>query len=376
MLESSYLVLFKVLENSWQILVEAAPYILFGLLAAGWVKAFLPEEKVLQHLGGRTTAAVVKASILGIPLPLCSCGVLPVAMDLRKRGAAKGPSAAFLVSVPETGVDSIAITYALLGPVLAVLRPLAALVTATVTGLIVNRLPESATPPTAPFPFAQPNGPAESAPSSSKTGPSFGRRIVDGVHYALFDLLQDLGGWLFAGILISGVIAVVLPQDVSRFLSTHEGWSLVLMLVVGIPIYICASSSTPVAAALILKGLSPGAALVFLLAGPATNTATLTVLARFWGKAVTAVYLLSVGACTLIMGWLTNVLFHTFQLPLAATLLRVQNTTPYPWEIVSGILLLSLYLVPLIASKIRKRLSATRFQPGAGSCSCSSLPGT
>lgn len=374
MSDAVFRTLLKIIENAWIILVESAPYILFGLLAAGLVKAFLPEEKVLRHLGGRSTAAVVKASLLGIPLPLCSCGVLPVAMDLRKRGAGKGPSTAFLVSVPETGVDSIAISYALLGPVWAILRPLAAFVTATVTGILVNRLPESESAETPPGSTLPPAGPIASPMVPKATWPALGRRMAQGVLYGFFDLLQDLGGWLFLGIVLSGVIAALLPQDVTRFLIAHQGWSLLLMLVVGIPIYICASASTPIAAALILKGLSPGSALVFLLAGPATNTATLTVLARFWGKAVTAVYLVSVGSCTLLLGWLTNRLFETFNVPAGASVLAAADPSKGLLEPLSAVLLLALYLLPLAARKIRARSQAPQTNPAA--CSCSSLPGT
>ena len=126
----------------WEILVESAPYVLFGFFAAGILKAYLPEQLVARHLGKSDTASVIKASLFGIPLPLCSCGVIPAAIELRKQGASKGASAAFLVSVPETGVDSMLITWALLDPVMTIIRPVASFLTATITGLFVNRLPE------------------------------------------------------------------------------------------------------------------------------------------------------------------------------------------------------------------------------------------
>lgn len=131
-----------ILREAWQILAEAAPFILFGFLAAGLLKALIPQELVARHLGRRTTGAVIKASLLGIPMPLCSCGVIPAAVGLRQQGASRGASAAFLVSTPESGVDSIAITWALLDPVMTVIRPIAAFVTATLTGILINLLPE------------------------------------------------------------------------------------------------------------------------------------------------------------------------------------------------------------------------------------------
>lgn len=135
-----------ILIECWEILVESAPYVLFGFFAAGILKAYLPEEMVAKHLGKNSTSSVLKASLFGIPLPLCSCGVIPAAIELRKQGASKGATAAFLVSVPETGVDSIAITWALLDPVMTIVRPIASFFSATLTGLLINRLPEDIQP--------------------------------------------------------------------------------------------------------------------------------------------------------------------------------------------------------------------------------------
>jgi len=132
--------------ESWDVLVESAPYVLFGFFAAGILKAYLPEQMVAKHLGDNSTSSVIKASLFGIPLPLCSCGVIPAAIELRKQGASKGASASFLVSVPETGVDSIAITWALLDPVMTIVRPISSFFTATLTGLFINRLPEDVQP--------------------------------------------------------------------------------------------------------------------------------------------------------------------------------------------------------------------------------------
>lgn len=298
------------LRESGRILAESAPYVLFGLGAAGCMRAFLPQNAVKRHLGGRGTGSILKASLLGIPLPLCSCGVLPVAVDLRNQGAGRGASAAFLVSVPETGVDSMAVTYALLGPFLTMVRPVAAFLTATVTGILIEKLPDDA-PSEGPFPS---DGNVHALASEDSSAVPRLRRLVEGFRYAFGDLLRDMGGWLFLGILISGFIAALVPEDFTQRIFAHEGRSLLLMLLMGVPLYICASASTPIGAVLMAKGLSPGAALVFLLAGPATNAATLTVLHRFWGKAATAIYLLSVAVCSVVMGWVTNRLFEAFRI--------------------------------------------------------------
>ena len=280
----------------------------FGFLGAGLLKAFLPEEAVARHLGKSSTGAVLKASLFGIPLPLCSCGVIPAAVGLRKQGASKGASAAFLVSTPESGVDSIAVTWALLDPVMTVARPLAAFVTATVTGLLINRLPEETAPVA---PEVAPAGGCgcaggSCAGSATPAQPPLGRRLRNGLAYAFGELLGDIGRWLLLGILVAGVLAWWLPDDFFARQLGGEFSSLLIMLVVGIPLYICASASTPVAAAMVLKGLSPGAALVFLLAGPATNAATITVVTRFWGRRATVAYLAAIAGCSLLFGWLLN----------------------------------------------------------------------
>lgn len=297
-----------ILGECWKILLESSPYMLFGFLGAGLLKAFLPEEAVARHLGKNSVGSVLKASLFGIPLPLCSCGVIPAAVGLRRQGASKGASAAFLVSTPESGVDSIAITWALLDPVMTVARPLSAFLTATVTGLLINRLPEETAPVA---PAAASAGGCGCAGGScggpaTPAKPSLAHRLLGGLAYAFGDLLGDIGRWLLLGIAVAGVLAWVLPDD---FFVRHLGSefsSLLIMLVVGIPLYICASASTPVAAAMVLKGLSPGAALVFLLAGPATNAATIAVVTRFWGRRATVVYLAAIAGCSLLLGWLLN----------------------------------------------------------------------
>ena len=296
-----------VLQASWLLLIEAAPYVLFGFLAAGLLKSFVAEDFVAKHLGHSNFGSVFKASLFGVPLPLCSCGVIPAAIGLRKHGASNGASAAFLISTPESGIDSIAITYALLDPIMTVVRPLAAFFTATVTGLGINLLPAEQ---------ISREKPAEEQYSDScgsgcceKDHPSpqnLRQKLEGGLRFAFGDLLGDIGKWLLIGILISGIISYVVPASFFERYLGGEYSSLLAMLLIGVPLYICASASTPIAAALVLKGLSPGAALVFLLAGPATNAATLTVIGRFWGKRVTAIYLAAIACCSLLAGWLVN----------------------------------------------------------------------
>lgn len=330
--------LLQILRECWIILAESAPYVLFGFFAAGLLKALLPAEAVARHLGKNSLGSVLKASLFGIPLPLCSCGVIPAAVGLRKQGANKGASAAFLVSVPETGVDSIAITWALLDPLMTLLRPMAAFFTATVTGLLINRLPEESAPAG--------NEQDGSGDSCCVSAPSprlpLAARLRAGLGYAFGELLEDIGRWLLLGIAIAGVIAFLLPDDFFARFFGSEILSLFIMVAVGIPLYICASASTPVAAALVLKGLSPGAALVFLLAGPATNAATIAIVNRFWGRRATAVYIASIAGCSLLVGWLTNRIYAWSGADITRWMTKAGDEAISPWSIASGVLLLLL----------------------------------
>jgi uncharacterized membrane protein YraQ (UPF0718 family) len=327
--------------ESWHILVDAAPYVIFGFLAAGLIKAMLPEDVVARHLGGSSKTSVIKASLLGIPLPLCSCGVIPAAIGLRKQGAGRGASAAFLVSTPESGVDSIAITWALLDPVMTIVRPIAAFITGALTGMLINWIPEEKTELDTETNECGCQDGCEG--TSIKPKESLPERMLDGVRYAFGELLQDIGSWLLLGVLIAGLVTTLVPDGFFELLFEYEAASLVLMLLVGIPLYMCASASTPIAAALVLKGLSPGAALVFLLAGPATNAATLTVVARFWGRKATFVYLAVIALCSLVMGWLVNEFYAFAEIDISQWVLSsAAHDASSPWGHAIAILLLAL----------------------------------
>lgn len=292
-----------VLGESAEILADSAPYLLFGFLAAGLLHGVFSSETVARHLGRGRLGPVVKAALFGVPLPLCSCGVLPAALGLRKQGASKGATVSFLVSTPETGVDSIALTYALMDPVMTVFRPLAAFVSAVLAGTVENLFGRADPLPAAPAP---PCGCAEHA---VPPGAPWRQRVRQGMRYAFGDLLGDLAPWLAVGFLLAGAISAAVPE---HLLGEYLGGGIapmLVMLAVGVPLYLCATASTPIAAALMLKGLSPGAALVFLLAGPATNLASLTALSATLGVRTTARYLASICAGALAMGLLLDAVY-------------------------------------------------------------------
>lgn len=335
----------EILQSCWNILAEASPYILFGFFAAGILKGLIPDSLVAKHLGGNSKRSVIKASLFGIPLPLCSCGVIPAAIGLRRQGAGRGASAAFLVSTPESGVDSIAITYALLDPVMTVLRPISAFVTATITGLVINMLPEESAI------VIEAESPITPVEDRVDAKPKMLQRMREGIGYAFGELLKDIGGWLLVGVAIAGLIGYLVPDDFFTFLQGHNFLSMLAMLVIGIPLYICASASTPVAAALILKGISPGAALVFLLAGPATNAATLTLIGRFWGRATTIVYLLSIAICSLALGALTDLLYTFAGWDIVGQIQAVVEHGPSLFDNLAAVLVLVLWGINFLPSR-------------------------
>lgn len=308
----------QVFVDIWMMMTEAAPYILLGFLAAGLIHTFIKAERIVAVLGKRNWKSVMLASLCGVPLPLCSCSVLPTAATLREKGASKGATTSFLISTPETGVDSIALTYGMMGGWMAVLRPLAAAITALSAGLAVNVFGGDDEPAEA---IKQPKTsccnsakeqeepPKKSCCGSSNPTPQSQAWWKTTLHYGFVELSDNLAKWLALGFLLSGLIASFIPASLFESWAGQGFTSLVLMLAISMPMYICASGSTPIAAAMLMKGLSPGAAVVFLLAGPATNLAALPVLYKILGKRSTMIYLASIFVMTLAVGMVINLLF-------------------------------------------------------------------
>ena len=279
----------------WATVGRMSPYLLFGFVVAGILKVLIPTSFVQRHLAGKGIWPIIKSSLFGVPLPLCSCGVIPVSMSLRKRGASPGATVAFLLSTPQTGVDSIFVTLSLLGPVFMVVRPVVALITGIVGGIAVDLFGKDAS--------AAAELPDDEDSTNDKSKFSIGFR------HAFLVLPRDLGTAMFVGLLIAAFISVVVPDD---FFADKIGTGLgamILMMLVGIPVYVCATASVPVAVALIAKGLTPGAALVFLMTGPATNAATFVTIWKVLGRRTAIIYILTVAACALAAGLLLDATF-------------------------------------------------------------------
>lgn len=264
------------------LLNEMSPYILLGFFIAGLFHAFIPQKTFSRHLSGTGWRPVVKAAMIGVPLPLCSCGVLPTAISMRRNGASRAASTSFLVATPQTGVDSIAATWSLLGPAFAVIRPIAALTTAFFGGIAVGRSEKEETV----------DAPVMAQEKVEKR--SFGQKLVSSLRYGFIDLVGSIGGWLVVGLVIAALITVYVPADFFAVFGNMPILSMIAVLIVAIPMYVCATGSIPIALSLMLKGLSPGTALVLLMAGPAANFASFTLISREMGRKAAVIYLASI----------------------------------------------------------------------------------
>lgn len=309
---------------------EMAPFLLLGFLFAGILKVVVPPDLMLKYLGQNNISSVINASLLGVPLPLCSCGVLPAGISLYKNGASKGSSVSFLISTPQTGVDSVLVTWSMLGLPFAILRPIVAFITGIFGGLLTNKIEKT----------------KNITQSKKQHNPQQKLSIKAILHYAFVEMVADIAKWLTVGLLIAAFITVIIPDNFFTEYNLSGFSGMLLILVVSIPLYICATSSVPIAAVLLLKGLSPGALLVFLMAGPATNAATITVIMKNLGKKTLVAYLSSLIIGALFFGLLIdNFLPAQWFSPLSLfSNNHNHHLLPY-WLISSSTVLLVLLLV-------------------------------
>ncbi len=368
-------------DNFLELFLESAPWLLLGLLIAGLLKMFVSMAWMNEQLGGYGFKTVLKAALFGAPLPLCSCGVIPAAIGLRRAGASKAATTTFMVSTPETGVDSVSVSYILLGPFMAIVRPIAAVISAIVAGLLVG--PDDKDDVVAQSASSDDKAPASTSCCSSKKaepvktetsccstdkpavekessscctskadagehhGHSHGgddipqgffSKIVAGVKYAATDLVRDTTIWLLVGIFFAALVKTYVPED---FLAQHGSGivAMLVMIVISVPMYICATASTPIAAGLLLAGVSPGAVLVFMLAGPATNIATLGVVTKELGKRALFGYLGGVIGVAVIAGFITDYVVQKYGIVVAPQIGEQHAMLPQSVVAISGIVL-------------------------------------
>lgn len=289
------------MHEIWNLINDMSPYLLLGFGFAGLLHAFVPAQVYHRYLSKNDFRSVLWAAMIGVPLPLCSCGVIPTAMSLRKEGASKGATTSFLIATPQTGVDSILATASLLGIPFAIIRPIAALVTALFGGQLVNIATKNET--------SESLGTLEHGADGRPKG--FWNKIKEALKYGYFEMMQDIGKWLMIGLVVAGLITVFVPDDFFLFFNDKPLLTMLMVLAVSVPMYVCATGSIPIAAALMLKGLSPGAALVLLMAGPACNMASIMVIGKVLQKKTMWVYLFSIILGAVSFGLLIDIVLPT-----------------------------------------------------------------
>ncbi len=381
------------LNNLLELSLEAAPWLVLGLVIGGLIKALIPTELLHKHLSGNGLPSIVKAALFGAPLPLCSCGVIPAALGLRRAGASKPATIAFLVSTPETGVDSVSISYALLGPFMAVVRPIAAITSAITAGLLVGKSEENvatampasdeAQASCCSSKAAKPEPVLETSCCGSKKNDeqdkieekkeaassccstkdettdqitmeshpkSFLYKAWDGIVYSFVDLFDKVLFWLCIGLVFAAAVKTFVP--VTFLAEWGSGLpAMLVMLVVGIPMYVCATASTPIAAGLLLAGVSPGTAMVFLMAGPATNISTLGVIGKELGRRSLIAYLSGVGVVALITGFIVDYLVGKLSIDVQGQIAHNHDMVP-PVIAWAALLLLIGVVIKLKAGKL------------------------
>ena len=335
------------IDNFWNLMLASAPWLILGFTIAGIIKTMIPQDFLTKHLGGKGAGTTVKASLIGAPLPLCSCGVVPVALGLRKSGASKNATVSFLVATPETGVDSVSVTYALLGPFMAIVRPIAAVTSGIVAGLLVGKSEElekngeieqlksccasktakAEEPPKKTTCCASKPAKKETSCCANKAdsqAPSAMNKLVEGIKFSYVDLLKDITPWLLIGLVFAAAIETWVPNE---FLAQWgDGFAaFIVMALIGVPMYICATASTPIAASLLLSGISPGAVLVFMMAGPATNIGTVGIIMKELGRRAVIAYLSGVILVSFAFGYLVNFIADKWSFDSFATASHIHS---------------------------------------------------
>ena len=279
----------------FNLLQQMAPYLMLGFLIAGILSVIISPSNIQKHLSGTGILPIVKASVFGIPLPLCSCGVIPVATSLYRKGANRSATTSFLVSTPQTGIDSIILSYAFFGPIFMMIRPISALIAGLLSGLLTE--------------IINPGVNDNNTSCDNHKSKAENNILYKIFHYAFITLPQDIAKPLIMGMCIAGLISIFIPNDF--FMGKFESniFEMISILIISIPLYVCATASIPIAAALMLKGVSAGAVFVFLMAGPATNMATITTIWSTLGKKSAMIYLFSVSIIAIFTGFIMNTFF-------------------------------------------------------------------
>lgn len=373
-------IIFEILTSSWRILEAAALYLLFGFVIAGVIRAYISTDSVVKYLQRGRFRSVLYASLLGIPIPLCSCGVVPAVAGFKRQGANNGACLSFLTSTPETGVDSIALTYSLLGPILTIMRPITAFITALSAGMLENFTGRSYSESSRIIPDRTCivdsccDG-IDCDPKVHAQHHTLFERLRAGMAFAFNDLMADLAVWFVIGMLLAGIITVLIPDSFVTAALGSGMISYIIAFVISGPMYVCATLTTPVAAALVLKGMSPGAALVMLMAGPATNMTTITMVAGMLGKRSLGIYLGSIVVCSLVMAYATDIIYQIMGISATASTGLTTGGPLWEWAEWTAALILGAFIVrtlwqDYLRHYVRGLLLGSRRTAPAHRCAC------
>ncbi len=328
----------------WEIFQLLAPFMLIGLLLAGMLHVFIPRYMIQRLMGGKGLLSVITSAAIGIPLPICSCAVVPVSIELRRKGASKPSIMSFLITTPESGTDSILITWGLLGPFMAIARPIASFFSALLAGLFAIGLLKDSD--------KNDVGEKEDSGCHDHGEECFGDERCVGIvqsfkriwSYAFKKMADEIVFSLLVGLLVAGLIIVAFPDNLAMYGLSKGILPMLIMLAASVPLYMCASASTPLAAALIVKGISPGAAMVFLLAGPATNVTTIVMLTRQFGGRFVRIYLSCIVTGSLISGYVFDYLLVLSGIQIVPTMSMDSHSIIGTFQWVSALLLIALML--------------------------------
>lgn len=339
------------LNSLWQLSVSMAPYILFGLIFAGILHELIPDTVVTKHLGDSNILSVIKATLFGTPLPICSCGVIPLASSINKSGASKGATLSFLISTPITGVDSIMVTYGIFGWLFTLYRIISSVIIAIAAGILTNIFDKKV--------ITKESALADVQSCCNQSGCCENKiikkrfSIINALKYAFIILLSDIAKPLFFGLILGAIIASIIPDSLEEILKSHYWLSYVIAILIGIPMYVCATASLPIAAALMLSGVSAGATFAFLTAGPATNTITITVVKKMLGNRSLFIYLGSIVIGSLLFGLGMDYIFDIYDIN-PVTLVHLDDDAGII-DIFSAILLWSFILYFIVAPYFIKK---------------------
>ena len=339
------------MEEIIHLIHEMSPFLLLGFFLAGVMHAFIPGRYYTEYLSRPTFRSVLNASLIGIPLPLCSCGVIPTAMSLRKEGASKGSVAAFLICTPQTGVDSIIATASLMGWPFAIMRPIAAFVMAIAGGTVVNMVDRQ----------TEAVATARSSEEHKEPHGAFWQKMGVALRYAFVDMMEDIGKWLVVGLVVDGLITVFVPDSFFVAFQGNTWASMLLVMCLVLPMYLCATGSIPIAVALMMKGLTPGAGLLLLIAGPACNLASMLIVRKVMGMRTLVAYIGSIVVGSVFFGWLTDYLHFNGVINFMSGITSqeaccTEHTSWFSWLCTAALTLMLIYA--LVLPKIGLRKSA------------------